>query len=328
MGYGHLVRSASLASAWRAAGGEALLVTSCERLPGDLEGEMIEIVPPSRDTGDDLAALARIVSAHPPDWLAIDGYQFDRAYVASARSFSRRVLLIADQPNDATIAADGVLDQNLGAEDLPYRTAPGALRLFGPRYALLRAQFAAAIGVRPVRTRADRVLLIMGASDIAGRIPDLMRAIDAEIDYPIEVAVVVGAGSANVMSIEAVAASSRRARFQVHHDPPDLWQLMTSADDAVSAAGSTVWELCALGVPTVLVTVAANQVRGAAALDRAGAAINLGPVAALTARDLGVRLRSILGDAPLRARLAAAASALADGRGAGRVVEALRERLA
>lgn len=328
MGYGHLVRSAALASAWRAAGGDAVLVTSCERLPGDLEGEMIEIIPPSHDTSGDFAVLARIASARPPDWLAIDGCHFDLAYVATARGFSRRVLLVADEPNDATIAADGVLDHNLGSEHLPYRTAPGTLCLFGPRYALLRAAFAATAGVRHTRTLADRVLLIMGASDVAGRIPELMRAIDTEIEHRIQVAVVVGAGGANVPSIEAVAASARRSRFQVYRDPADLRELMASADVAVSAAGTTVWELCALGVPTVLVTVAANQVRGAAALDRAGAAINLGPVAALTARDLGVRLRSILEDAPLRARLATAASALVDGRGAGRVVEALRERLA
>lgn len=328
MGYGHLVRSASLASAWRAAGGEALIVTTCERLPGDLEREMIEVIPPSHDAGNDLAALGRIASARPPDWLAIDGYHFDRAYVASARGFARRVLLVADEPNDATIVADGVLDQNLGAEDLPYRMSAGALRLFGPRHALLRAPFAAAAaaGVRPTRTHAERILLIMGASDVAGRIPDLMRKIDAELEQPIEVAVVVGAGTANVSTIEAVAASSRRTRFQVHRDPPDLPGLMASADLALSAAGTTVWELCALGVPTVLVTAAANQVRGAAALDRAGAAVDLGPVAALTARGLGAHLRSILADAPLRARLSTAASALVDGRGAGRVVEALRDR--
>ena len=326
MGYGHLVRSASLASAWRAAGGEALIVTTCERLPGDLEREMIEVIPPSHDAGNDLAALGRIASARPPDWLAIDGYHFDRAYVASARGFARRVLLVADEPNDATIVADGVLDQNLGAEDLRYRMAPGALRLFGPRHALLRAPFAAAAGVRPTRTHAERILLMMGASDVAGRIPDLMRAIDAELERPIEVAVVVGAGTANVSTIEAVAASSRRMRFQVHRDPPDLPALMASVDLALSAAGTTVWELCALGVPTVLVTAAANQVRGAAALDRAGAAVDLGPVAALAARGLGAHLRSILADAPLRARLSAAASALVDGQGAGRVVQALRDQ--
>jgi spore coat polysaccharide biosynthesis predicted glycosyltransferase SpsG len=55
----------------------------------------------------------------------------------------------------------------------------------------------------------------------------------------------------------------------------DMAQRMADSDLAVGAAGSTSWERCCLGLPTLMVVLAENQRYIAAALDRAGAAMAL-----------------------------------------------------
>ncbi|MBQ8878073.1 MAG: hypothetical protein IJ029_05040, partial [Lachnospiraceae bacterium] len=51
----------------------------------------------------------------------------------------------------------------------------------------------------------------------------------------------------------------------------DMAALMSTCDLAVSAAGTTLYELCALGVPAISFTMADNQLVAAKAFDEAGA---------------------------------------------------------
>ena len=53
-------------------------------------------------------------------------------------------------------------------------------------------------------------------------------------------------------------------------------QLMAWADLAVSAAGTTCWELAFMGLPMLLVVLADNQRPNATCLDELGVAGNLG----------------------------------------------------
>jgi RimJ/RimL family protein N-acetyltransferase len=94
--------------------------------------------------------------------------------------------------------------------------------------------------------------------------------------------------------------------------------VMGRVDVAVSAAGSTAWELCALGVPSLLIVVSPNQAGVADALDRAGAAVRT------TLEEVRRDVASLLADEPRRAAISARARTMADGWGARRVVAALR----
>ena len=109
----------------------------------------------------------------------------------------------------------------------------------------------------------------------------------------------------------------------VHGFVADPGPLLARADVAVAAAGSTVYSLCHHGVPSVVIAFHDNQAPIARAFGEAGVALTPG---AETDPEATVALaRRLLGDPPLRARLAAAATALVDGRGADRVVTAIRE---
>ena len=96
-------------------------------------------------------------------------------------------------------------------------------------------------------------------------------------------------------------------------------QVMADSDLAIGAAGSTSWERCCLGLPTLLVVLAENQLEGARALDHAGAARLLGAPEAIL-HELASILPMLLRGQPL-ADMCCAARAVADGQGTVRVLQ-------
>jgi spore coat polysaccharide biosynthesis predicted glycosyltransferase SpsG len=99
--------------------------------------------------------------------------------------------------------------------------------------------------------------------------------------------------------------------------------LMAWADLALTAGGSTCWELAHLGVPMLIVSLAENQLRVAHALQLAGAAVYVGDHLSLTAASITEILDRVRAAPELRRRLSSQASQLIDGQGAARVVNRL-----
>ena len=93
--------------------------------------------------------------------------------------------------------------------------------------------------------------------------------------------------------------------------------LTAAADLAIGAGGSSVWERCCLGLPSLTLVLADNQQDATAALAARGATEAVGE------GDVAGRLAALLADPIRLAQMSRAASALCDGQGAGRVAERL-----
>jgi RimJ/RimL family protein N-acetyltransferase len=98
---------------------------------------------------------------------------------------------------------------------------------------------------------------------------------------------------------------------------------MADADIAVSAAGSTCWELCFMGLPSLLLDTAENQVPLAQALQRQGCAIHVGDKS-VSPQALSGAIKSLVGSEELRLSLSEQSHKLVDGKGASRVVSVLQ----
>jgi RimJ/RimL family protein N-acetyltransferase len=101
---------------------------------------------------------------------------------------------------------------------------------------------------------------------------------------------------------------------------------MADADIAVAAAGSTCWELCRMGLPAVLVSMADNQRPVAQHLAAGGAAVDAGWWRDLSAKQVSDYVLALALDPGKLRSMSAQASALVDGRGAHRVITAMRAR--
>lgn len=272
------------------------------------------------DAEDTMAALG----GGKARWLVIDHYAIDAQWHAAVRSHADRILVIDDLA-DRLHACDVLLDQNLH-DDMKGRYAskvPTHCRmLLGPRYALLRKEFREASESRRSRDGTiRRVLVLMGGIDRARLTLTAIEAL-APLSDSLQVDVVI---SSQNRARQEVTEACRLRKFALHVQPPDLAGLMRAADLSIGAAGSTTWERCCMGLPTICITEAVNQVPIAKALDSAGAAISLGDKARVRASDLTTTVRSLIAQPRTVASMALAASKLVDGVGAERVADILLE---
>jgi UDP-2,4-diacetamido-2,4,6-trideoxy-beta-L-altropyranose hydrolase len=316
---GHVMRCLALADRLTERGEHVTFVTRAGE-PAVLQrlaahGCDVLALPRRDDRGGDLAALLERAATIGAKAAVVDVQGFGAAGQAAIRAAGLRLTVIEDMARTG-FSADVVLNQNIGVRADTYAVAPHTRLLLGPRYALLRRAFdgrtAAPVAGRP------RVLVTMGGGDgdnVTLRAVQEADALDA--DFALDV--VLGPAFPHGESVLAAARSARHPAV-VHRDPPDLVDLMAGATVAVSAAGSTCWELARLGVPAVLLALADNQEGNAAGLHAAGFAVALGEA---PGDGLGPALRAalaaLLADPARRARMAAVGRALVDGEGTARV---------
>jgi spore coat polysaccharide biosynthesis predicted glycosyltransferase SpsG/RimJ/RimL family protein N-acetyltransferase len=210
--------------------------------------------------------------------------------------------------------ADLVVDPTVGAAETRRDVGPVLLR--GSRWAGVRRSVTEQAGRAVIGDRARRVLVVLGGTDVhaaTGQVLDVLAATGRDLAVT---AITQPAGH------EELERKVARLELAVDLIPPrpDLTELMLDHDLVVSASGSSVWELCCLGVPAALVCVSDNQQHSYERLLRRRAAVGLGSAAAGLDPDAAATLRELLGDTGERERLSTVASRLVDGLGAWRVV--------
>jgi UDP-2,4-diacetamido-2,4,6-trideoxy-beta-L-altropyranose hydrolase len=318
-GLGHFMRCRALAEEWIAWGGRATFATT--RTPQDLQGHL-------QDEGfgvrafngtDELVWLASVLQEERPAVLVLDGYQFDMHYQQAVRPWVKCLVCLDDVP-EGPFACDVLLNQNLGviAEEYKSLVPDGTTVLLGPQYALLRSEFRKHAGSYRVAAKPRRVLVTLGGSDEADHTARVLGEL-ASLAV-IEMDVVLGPMYRHGNPIGRIRGLDP-GRIHVHRGVDCLLDLAPLADLAVTAGGSTVWELACLGIPMVVLGTAANQEAVLRGVQREQAALVLGPMQSLSPGEIAEAVRSLLA-APSRLRdISRAASRLVDGRGSERVIE-------
>jgi len=322
IGAGHVMRSLALGAAVRAAGGEAILATASDQ-PGLIAhasraGIATTRIAASHPDAGDAAVVARLLDGAGEPWAVVDGYHFDVSYFAALRARGLRTLAIDDEPRLASYPVDRLVDQNLGALRQPY-AVPDGCALLGPRFCLLRPEFASPA---PVRHPAERrtLLITMGGGDG----PNLTtRALRSAVAANPRLDVVALIGAANPHREALVNEFGGVAGVRLVHNALHARAVMAEADLAISAVGGTMWELASLGVPTLLVSATEVQRAVATAVAAYGAHRWVGDAASLDVPALSAAVDALAGDPSAQAEMSRLGRALIDGRGASRVAALL-----
>lgn len=208
-----------------------------------------------------------------------------------------------------------ILNASFGPASRCRQDKKGRLWLFGPRYALLRKEF---WKNRPgdINKKAKNIIVLFGGHNIFAFRPDLVSGLSRDFrDKKITVV---------LPEKVKVPESCRRPNVKVVFSPrtPRLIRLMRDADVAISAGGQTLYELAALGVPTIAMILADNQSGNVLSLKKAGFLKNAGNI---NGTDLGKTLCAILKKLDYKQRLAMrrCGRACVDARGARRVAKIL-----
>jgi UDP-2,4-diacetamido-2,4,6-trideoxy-beta-L-altropyranose hydrolase len=328
IGTGHVMRCLALAQAWQDAGGDAVfaIAETTPVIQSRLAAESCSVLSVSAVAGteDDASQTMALARERHADWIVVDGYQFTADYQRKLKAAGFRILFVDDYGHAAHYYADVVLNQNAYANENMYEARESYVRLLlGPRYCLLRREFAAwRQWKREVLPAGRHVLVMMGGSDPKNLTARVMDALKLARIQDLEATVVAGGSNPHFTMLESAATKSGQA-ITVKRDVTNVAELMAAADVVISAAGSTCWELCLLGLPALLLDVAANQSAIARELNKRGCAIHVGD-GTVTAEKIAHHLERLLHSHDIRRSLSQRARALVDGNGARRAASVLR----
>jgi UDP-2,4-diacetamido-2,4,6-trideoxy-beta-L-altropyranose hydrolase len=327
MGAGHVMRCLALAQAWQEQEGEVTFVSA---LPGTLrdrllaEGLAVHAPPAAIGSREDASQVIEAAQQIAPRCVVIDGYHFGAGYQKWLTEAGLRLLMLDDNGHADHYYADLVLNQNIHASECLYaRREPATQLLLGTRYALLRREFWAWRGwQREIPDVARRVLVTMGGADPDNVTAKVLQALDQVDMAGLQVRVVVGPANPHREALLAAARSGRHA-VELLANIASMPELMAWADAAVTAGGSTCWELAFMGAPSAIIVLADNQRAIAEGLDAAGAALNLGWHGCLSVESLASAMAGHLLGSASRASMAEVSRGLVDGAGVARVLGAI-----
>ena len=277
------------------------------------EGFQVSLLPAGAGPGGDAIDASQTVLALDGrvDWIVADHYGIDASWETAVRTSTDRLLVIDDLANRPHVA-DALVDQNFAGSETPRRydalVPNGCARLLGPRFALLAPEYNELRRATP--EDRTRLLIAFGGSDTANATGEALAALTSAEFAGRDVDVVLGANHPSPQQVMDQAAL--RPRTEVHRNPSSLAPLIARASASIGAGGITTWERLCLQVPSVVVTIADNQVPSISALAEAGYVRWIGSNPAVGDYIQGMReLPANLNDLP----------PLVDGLGARRVAE-------
>lgn len=326
IGSGHVMRCLALAEAWQDCGGTVIFVLAGssaieQRLVSEKMGvRHIASEPGSSADADETVRIARDTGA---SWIVLDGYQFGSDYQKTIKDSGQHLLCIDDYGHARHYLADLVLNQNSYADMTFYPSHDSSTRfLLGSVYTLLRREFRSMAGLsRVIPDIGRKVLVMFGGGDPENCTLNVIRALALVPVEGIEVIVVVGGVNARYESLcRSIEADPR---FSVRKNVTDIPELMVWADLAISAGGSTAWELCFMGLPAILHPIAENQEAIVNDLHAKGCAAWFGNADPADHESMAKIIHGLLISRRLRLSLHTCMKELVDGNGACRTAALL-----
>ncbi len=308
MGSGHVMRCLTLADALTATGAQCHFISRAH--PGHLDtlmrqrGYASQTLPAPVDILETAISSEATANSPPhaqwlgcawqtdaqqssaflrilrPDWLVVDHYALDHNWENAVAAYCHKLMVIDDLA-DRAHACELLLDPNLGRQPNDYSgLVPSRCQvLTGPGYALLRPEFAElrtySLQRRQSQHTIGSILISMGGVDQDNATAKVLRALtNCALPADCRITVVMGLTAPWLDNVKEIVAKMPWAT-EVVVNVSDMAQRMADSDLAIGAAGSTSWERCCLGLPTLLLVLAENQREIADALVDAKAAIAL-----------------------------------------------------
>lgn len=328
IGTGHVMRCLSVAAALQACGEEVCFLladASAVMLLEERKQKYIILHTDFKQMEGELPDLRKLAKEQKPAACLIDSYFVTPEYLECLGGLCRTVYM--DDVFRFPYAVDMLINYNIYGDSLPYREQPGKDSeefLLGTSYAPLRQEFCTDTK-EAVREHAKNVLITTGGSDKYNLAGKILRAVmeDAETSK-LQYHVVSGAFNAYFSDLKDL--EKKYPNIQIHQNVTNMAELMRTCDMALTAGGSTMYELCAVGVPIICFSFVDNQERIVETFVKKEMVCYGGNYLlekeAMTEQIVHY-LKKLAANPKLRAMYAKKERNLVDGRGATRIAKAL-----
>jgi UDP-2,4-diacetamido-2,4,6-trideoxy-beta-L-altropyranose hydrolase len=266
-----------------------------------------------------------IIDKIKPDLLVIDHYAIDYAWESYVHDKSRKVMVIDDLANRKHLC-DFLHDQTYLRKPKDYRRYISSKTelLLGTRFSLLRPEF--------FRTRefslkrrinngsvTKQLLISVGGVDpnnLTGKI--ISELLNANMLDKMKVIVVLGGNAPWRDDVIKLSKMAPKNNIEIKVDVQNMADIVSNSDLAIGAAGSSTWERCCLGVPTIQVVIAANQNNIASTLSEINSVVDITISEVKRIKEIIANMRNML------PKLSVISSSIANGKGVYNVINYLK----
>lgn len=333
IGAGHIMRCLSIGEAARELGMECAYVTadpSFERLIQEKGFSCTVMDTIYSDMDSEWTVLAPVLTQYQPDTVFIDSYYVTTDYLKRLRTYGKTVYL--DDVLAFAYPADILINYNIYADRRDYESLYAGSGtetprlLLGTKYVPLRREFQLR-KVLPVRERVEHILVSVGGADPERMALKFLNCFiqDKELAGRCQFHFILNSLEPDREEIKAIAA--RHSWIFLHENVRCMSELMLKCDAAISAAGSTLYELSACGVPAITYVLADNQIPGALGFAERGIMVNAGDCRTKPDFLAGVcrELKLLAADSQRREDMSRKGRQTADGTGAERIVREVKD---
>jgi UDP-2,4-diacetamido-2,4,6-trideoxy-beta-L-altropyranose hydrolase len=246
-----------------------------------------------------------------------DHYQIDASYVKEIKHQGFHVLSI-DDTAQMHYYSDIVVNQNIGAEKFTFSAEPYTALLLGPSYVMLRDEMLRR-AEKKHNSSARKILITLGGTDPDNFLLSVLHSLE-DITKDVDILAVIGPFNPHGTALQAFQKTTKM-RLSLIQSPPNMAELYLQADLAISAGGSSCYELAYFGIPNLMITVADNQLSIAHEMDKQRIGIYLGEKYELQQDYLKDKVKEFLKNQSLRTHMSENGQKLVDGKGKERIVD-------
>lgn len=253
---GHVMRCIAIADAVRALGEETTFILADEQAVQLLEarGYHYIVLHTAWDHMDEeMFVLEAVIKEQKITALFVDSYQVTKNYLERLSKLVRVAYL--DDLDAFAYPVDALICYANYWKNFSYADKTVADGVFlGSTYTPLRREFSGH-GAKEIKPQVENLLLLSGGTDSYNVLAGLLAVIDTEKYQHVDV--ICGKYYPNYDALCKTYAD--RENVHIHQAVSDMIHYMEKADLAVSAGGTTLYELCACGTPTISYALADNQ---------------------------------------------------------------------
>lgn len=259
IGRGHMMRCISIATSIKILGGKVLFVTR-----EDSETELLDMrfmdyitVPSEKLCSEEaITRLIKIITEKEAGVCVIDSYDINNDVFISLRGLCKTVLI--EDFLYETYNPDVLVNYNIYAEKLDYvhKYTPGTKLVLGMDYAPVAQEFSN-LGKNKAKREIKSILVTTGGSDPEEIAPGIIDSLLDCVDDDVRLRVVTTKISPTRDLLYKMSNSC--SQIVIEQDVTNMAKLMSMCDIAVSAAGSTIYELMCMGIPTCAFAFVHNQ---------------------------------------------------------------------
>lgn len=253
---GHVMRCLSIADEVKRLGGNVVFITADKCPVETIQNrgyETVVLCSDWRNMEEELPRLTALIRERGIEHILVDSYQVTEKYLQGLKEYTRVTYL--DDLDAFYYPVDNVICYANYWDSFSYSNRKGEGGYYlGTDYVPLRKVFHNC-GPKEIRERIGKILLLSGGSD-SHRI--IERMVEVFRDNK-EITLVTVCGRFYEGYEELKETFKAYPNLEFYRNVSDLEKYMKDADLVISAGGTTLYELCAVGTPTISYAFADNQ---------------------------------------------------------------------